>query len=95
MKRIFMIAAMLAATLAIAVPAQADWNRSHFGHGGYHYQHHHGYHYFPGRHGAWHDTSHYHYHPGYFQRHWNHYHYVPGHYHLHRSGHYHRHFHHW
>ncbi len=40
----------------------------------------------------WHDTSHYDYHPGGFQRHNNHYHYVPGHYDYHRSGHwdYHR-----
>jgi hypothetical protein len=38
----------------------------------------------------WHDTSHYHYHPGSYQRHRNHYHYVPGHYDLHRSGHWHR-----
>jgi hypothetical protein len=38
---------------------------------------------------VWHDTSHYHYHPGGFVPHRNHYHYVPGHYDLHRSGHYH------
>ena len=37
----------------------------------------------------WHDTSHYDYHPGSYQRHRNHFHYVPGHYDLHRSGHYH------
>lgn len=40
-----------------------------------------------GGHYHWHDTSHYHYHPGNFWRHGNHYHYEPGHYHLHRSGH--------
>ena len=38
---------------------------------------------------VWHDTSHYHYHPGGFVPHRNHYHYVPGHYDLHRTGHYH------
>ena len=38
---------------------------------------------------SWHDTSHYDYHPGGFQRHRNHYHYVPGHYDYHRSGHWH------
>jgi hypothetical protein len=38
----------------------------------------------------WHDTSHYDYHPGSFQRHRNHFHYVPGHDDLHRSGHFHR-----
>jgi hypothetical protein len=35
----------------------------------------------------WHDTSHYDYHPGEFQRHRNHYHYVPGHFDYHQSGH--------
>lgn len=38
---------------------------------------------------TWHDTSHYDYHPGGYQRHRNHYHYVPGHYDLHRTGHWH------
>jgi hypothetical protein len=38
-------------------------------------------------HSHWHDTSHYDYHPGSFQRHYNHYHYVPGHYDRHYSGH--------
>lgn len=37
----------------------------------------------------WHDTSHYDYYPGYYQRHGNHYDYIPGHYHYHRSGHWH------
>jgi hypothetical protein len=36
----------------------------------------------------WHDTSHYHYHPGQYVRHYNHYHYLPGHYDLHQTGHY-------
>ncbi len=39
---------------------------------------------------VWHDTSHYHYHPGGFVPHGNHFHYIPGHYDLHRSGHWHR-----
>lgn len=38
---------------------------------------------------VWHDTSHYHYHPGGYVPHGNHYHYIPGHYDLHRTGHYH------
>ena len=37
--------------------------------------------------GRWHDTTHFDYHPGSFQRHRNHFHYVPGHYDIHRSGH--------
>ena len=37
----------------------------------------------------WHDTSHYDYHPGGFQRHYDHYHDVPGHYDNHRTGHWH------
>ncbi len=41
------------------------------------------------RYPRYHDTSHYDYHPGGFQRHGNHYHYVPGHYDFHRSGHWH------
>ena len=41
-------------------------------------------------HGHWyHDTSHYDWHPGSFQRHRNHYHYVPGHYDYHQTGHWH------
>jgi hypothetical protein len=35
----------------------------------------------------WHNTTHYDYHPGSFQRHRFHYDYVPGHYDIHRSGH--------
>ena len=38
-------------------------------------------------HSHWHDTSHWDYHPGGFQRHGNHYHYIPGHYHWHNDGH--------
>lgn len=34
-----------------------------------------------------HNTSHWDYHPGGFQRHGNHYHYIPGHYHWHNDGH--------
>ena len=39
----------------------------------------------------WHDTSHYDFHPGGFERHRNHYHYVPPHYDYHRDGHWDRH----
>jgi hypothetical protein len=42
-------------------------------------------------HGYWHDTTHYDYHPGGFQRHYDHFHYVPEHYDLHPSGHWHGH----
>jgi hypothetical protein len=38
---------------------------------------------------TWHNTSHLHYHPGYFAPHGNHLHYVPGHYDLHSTGHWH------
>jgi hypothetical protein len=41
----------------------------------------------PGGHAHWHDTSHFDYHPGYYQRHRNHFHYVPGHYDYHQTGH--------
>jgi hypothetical protein len=54
----------------------AHIGHGHYGHGHVHYP-------------RYHDTSHYHYHPGYYQRHGGHYHYVPGHYDLHRSGHWH------
>lgn len=37
----------------------------------------------------WHDTTHYDWHPGGWQRHGNHFDYVPGHYDLHRTGHWH------
>lgn len=37
----------------------------------------------------WHDTSHYDYHPGGFERHGNHFHYVPGHWDYHQTGHWH------
>lgn len=40
-----------------------------------------------GRGHRWHNTSHYDWHRGGFQRHYNHYDYVPGHYDFHRSGH--------
>lgn len=36
---------------------------------------------------AWHDTSHYDYHPGGYAPHRNHYDYVPGHYDYHQTGH--------
>jgi hypothetical protein len=42
-------------------------------------------------HGHWHDTTHYDYHPGGFQPHYDHYDYVPGHYDVHHSGHWHGH----
>ena len=35
----------------------------------------------------WHDTSHYDFHPGGYERHYNHYHYVPSQYNFHREGH--------
>jgi hypothetical protein len=44
-----------------------------------------------GHHYDWHNTSHYDYHPGGYQRHYNHYDYVPGHYDYHRTGHWDRH----
>ena len=51
---------------------------SHYGHGGY------------GNYGrAWHDTSHYDYHPTTVVPHGNHYDVVPGHYHWHNTGHWH------
>lgn len=60
--------------------------------GGGHRQHS----YYRGGHGGhyggnhyWHDTSHYDYHPGGFQRHYDHYDYVPGHYDYHQTGHWH------
>lgn len=36
----------------------------------------------------WHDTSHYDFHPGGYQRHYDHYDYVPAHYDYHSQGHY-------
>jgi hypothetical protein len=44
-----------------------------------------------GYHNDWHNTSHYDYHPGGYQRHYNHYDYVPGHFDYHRTGHWDRH----
>lgn len=44
-----------------------------------------------GRHGGWHDTSHYDWHGPSLQRHGNHFDLVPGHYDFHRTGHYDRH----
>jgi hypothetical protein len=46
-----------------------------------------GYHSYRG-HRDWHDTSHYDYRPGGYQRHYDHYDYVPGHYDFHPQGHY-------
>jgi hypothetical protein len=46
------------------------------GHGHHGHGHHH-----------WHDTSHYDFHPGGYERHYDHYHYVPSHYDWHREGH--------
>lgn len=65
------------------------WYRGSYGnpygyYGGYHNVYSHGY--WGGNH-SWHDTSHYDYHPGGFERHYNHYHYVPGHYDFHQEGH--------
>lgn len=72
-----------------------DVGNPHYGHS--HYRSYYGGPYSYGRstgyrgysHSRYHDTSHYDYHPGYYQRHYDHYDYVPGHYHYHRSGHYH------
>jgi hypothetical protein len=50
------------------------YGRSHHGHHG------HG-------HAYWHDTSHYDFHPGGYERHYDHYHYVPSHYDWHQDGH--------
>lgn len=94
-------AALLAGGLVAATPQDADaqvrfsFGSGYGGYGGYggyygdsHYGHGHGYGYDYGRRGrVWHDTSHYDYHPGGFQRHYDHYHYVPGHYDFHRDGH--------
>ncbi len=41
------------------------------------------------RHGRYHDTSHYDYHPTEVRRHGNHWHVQPGHYDYHRTGHWH------
>ena len=51
--------------------------------GGYHGGYHGGYRNVYG--GHWHNTPHWHYHPGGYQRHYNHFHYVPGHFHYHRD----------
>ncbi len=65
----------------------------YWGHGGRYghygrYPHHSYYHHGHGGGGhAWHDTSHWDYHPGEYYRHRNHYHYAPGHYDFHRDGH--------
>lgn len=40
-----------------------------------------------GHHGHWHDTSHYDFHSGGYERHYDHYHYVPSHYDWHQDGH--------
>jgi hypothetical protein len=50
------------------------YGRGHHGHHG------HG-------HARWHDTSHYDFHPGGYQRHYDHYDYVPPHYDWHQEGH--------
>ncbi len=53
----------------------------YYGRGGGHHGHHgHG-------HSRWHDTSHYDFHPGGYQRHYDHYDYVPPHYDWHQDGH--------
>src|SRR5687768_11113980 len=86
--------ALLAGGLVASAPQDADAQiRLSFGSGygyndyyGGHNHYHGGYSHRPSR--AWHDTSHYDYHPGGYTRHRNHYHYQPGHYDFHRSGHY-------
>ncbi len=110
MKRLLVIAAVLAASTALCETSQAGVRITFgSGHGYYGNSYHgHGYHggynahpysyrsygYAPVRHNTWHDTSHYDYHPGGFVRHRNHYDYVPGHYDYHRSGHWDTHYHH-
>ena len=85
-------ALMMALTLGMTASASAGGhNHGGHNHGGHKHGHKHG----GGSSIGWggyptfHDTSHYHYHPGGFQQHGNHFHYVPGHYDLHRTGHYH------
>lgn len=41
-----------------------------------------------GGHRDWHSTSHYDYHPGGYERHYNHFDYTPGHYDFHSQGHF-------
>lgn len=99
MKRAMLLGIVVAAMAAFGATAEAQGYRwgggSHWGHGhsgwgdghsGSYYRG--GGRYYP-QYRTWHDTSHYDYHPGSFQRHRNHYHYVPGHYDYHRQGHYH------
>ncbi len=95
--------AMILVFLSADSSARADSFGVHFAGPGYHVdigRAHHGRNYRVADHGhrhayphrarkGWHDTSHYHYHPGEFVRHRDHYHYVPGHYHIHNSGHWH------
>lgn len=103
-KLIYTSVAVLGLFLVTSGTSEAGGIRFSFG-GGHHHGHHghHGFHRGPvyngwygghGHHGVhryprWHDTSHYDYHPGGWQRHYDHYDYVPGHYHWHRDGHWH------
>jgi hypothetical protein len=79
----------------VGYPHAPRYRRAAYGYGGYSaysgYGGYGGYRaYYPpvrGGHSDWHDTTHYDYHPGGFQPHYNHYDYVPGHYDVHHSGH--------
>jgi|SRR5690606_37000778 len=101
-KLIYTSVAVLGLFLVTSGTSEAGGIRFSFG-GGHHHHGHHGWHRGPvynggyGHHGhgrihrypRWHDTSHYDYHPGGWQRHYDHYHYVPGHYDWHQTGHWH------
>ncbi len=77
-RNLLIVGALFAAvTLGMASTASAHGPHGGHNHGGF------------GGYPSFHNTSHYHYHPGQFQRHGNHFHYVPGHYDLHRTGHWH------
>lgn len=74
-----------------------DVGRPHSGNYG-HRSHYRGGGYYPGGYGAgwggygghrdWHSTSHYDYHRGGYERHYNHFDYAPGHYDYHSQGHF-------
>ncbi|MCA9077735.1 MAG: hypothetical protein KDA93_22100 [Planctomycetaceae bacterium] len=93
MKRFLSLGIVLAALTTLGASAQAGHG---FGWSGGHAHSNHGFHgtyvpqvyNYPTYHQTWHNTSHYDYHPGGFQRHGNHAHYVPGHVDLHRTGHF-------
>ncbi len=89
MKRLFPFAVVLGAIVTCATTAEAGHgHRNHFHCWGNNFNSYYGgFTPYSHRHRIWHDTSHYDYHPGGFERHRNHYHYVPGHYDFHQTGH--------